>query len=164
MAGQASAQCKGWSDAWHQSHIERRGPRSCSTGEDDRIPDREWPLRVADPHRLRLRRPHSELRHAMQLPWQSFATFAATRDECLLSVLTKRSYGWDASGRGFPFEEQHPLFFDTEHARRDDRNGELPVHGCDVWPLKQASDVIVTGHARTLGGKPASSLSVAVTV
>jgi hypothetical protein len=101
---------------------------------------------------------------AMIPAWQTFATFALSSDACLLSVLCKRSYGWDASGRVFPLEEQAPLSQDVLHARRDDRNGELTVQGRDVWPLKQATDVIVTGHARTLCARPASSLAVAVSV
>jgi hypothetical protein len=100
----------------------------------------------------------------MHAPWQSFATFALTRDDALLSVLCKRSYGWDASGRVFPLDEQPPLGLDVRHARRDDRNGELLVQGRDIWPLKQATDVIVTGHARTPHAVPASSLPVAVSI
>lgn len=96
--------------------------------------------------------------------WQSFATFALTRDAALLSVLCKRSYSWDASGRVTPLAEQPPLAFDVAHAVRDDRNGELLVQGRDVWPLKHATDVIVTGHARAAYAKPVSSLSVAVSV
>jgi hypothetical protein len=100
----------------------------------------------------------------MQPPWQSFATFAATREACLLSVLYKRSYGWDARGRVFSLDEQPPLAFDVTHAKRQDRNGELPVQGRDTWPLKQATDVVVTGHARTPRGVSASSMPVAVCI
>ena len=100
----------------------------------------------------------------MSSTWQSFATFALTRDAALLSVLCKRSYGWDASGRVFPLDEQPALAFDVQYSVREDRNGQLPVQGVDVWPLKQATDVIVTGHARTPRGLPASSLAVAVTI
>lgn len=100
----------------------------------------------------------------MSSDWQSFGTFVLTREAGLLSVLCKRSYSWDARGQVAVLDEQPPLAFDVVHATREDRNGQVPVQGCDVWPLKQASDVVVTGHARTPYAVPRSRLAVAVSI
>jgi hypothetical protein len=93
-----------------------------------------------------------------------FASFARDSEGFVLSVLCKRSYTWDARGNVTPLAEQPALALDVEHAKRDDRNGEILTQGRDVWPLKLATDVIVTGHAQAPGGTPAREFDVAVSI
>ena len=97
-------------------------------------------------------------------PYQSFASFARVSDGFVLSVLCKRSYAWDASGTVTPLAEQPPLSLDVVRAQREDRNGEMLTQGRDVWPLKLATDVIVTGRAHAPGGVRTREFDVAVSV
>jgi hypothetical protein len=101
---------------------------------------------------------------ANSTPITSYVAFARTSDAYVLSVLCKRSYRWDKEGRVRPATEPCALSLDEVHARRDDRNGALVVQGRDVWPLKAATDVIVTGHAHAPDGRPVSKLDVSVSV
>jgi hypothetical protein len=96
--------------------------------------------------------------------YQSFATIARTEDRFVLSVLCKRSYQWDRAGTVTAADEQLPLSHDIVHAERDDRNGQLLVQGRDTWPLKDGTDVIVTGHARCPGRQLLTELLVGVRV
>jgi len=95
--------------------------------------------------------------------WQCHATFAAVDPSILLSVLTKRTYAW-SQGRVVPADEQKPLAFDTEEEKRDGKYGGVITQGCDVWPIKTATDVVVTGKARSRAGQPTTSMSVGVSV
>ncbi|HKO94619.1 MAG TPA: DUF2169 domain-containing protein [Polyangiaceae bacterium] len=97
-------------------------------------------------------------------PYRSFATFARLSDSFVLSVLCKRSYEWDARGNVTPAKEQPPLALDVERAKREDRNGEMLTQGRDVWPLKLATDVIVTGHAHAPRGVAVPEFEVGVSV
>lgn len=94
--------------------------------------------------------------------FEHHATFARTPDNFVLSVLSKRTYRWNTSGSVVPTEVQAPLALDIEHERRSDRNGEVVVQGRDVWPLKTATDVIVTGRAHAPRGDAVTQLPVEV--
>ena len=96
--------------------------------------------------------------------FQSYATFARTPEGFVLSVLTKRSYGWSANGLVHGLGEQPPLCRDITRADRDDRNGQIVTQGRDVWPLKPATDVIVTGHAHAPAGTSVRELPIEVRV
>lgn len=95
--------------------------------------------------------------------WQCHATFAAADSTIFLSVLAKRTYAW-SMGRVVPAAEQRPLAFDTEEEKRDEKRSGVITQGCDVWPIKLATDVVVTGKARARGGQPTTSMSVGVSV
>jgi len=97
-------------------------------------------------------------------PYQCFATFARAQDDYLLSVLCKRTYRWTPGGDVGWADEQSPLADDIELAGRGDRNGEIVKQGRDTWPLKRASDVIVTGHAHSPGETPVPRLDIGVSI
>jgi hypothetical protein len=97
-------------------------------------------------------------------PYQCFSTFARTRDRFLLSVLCKRTYRWAPGGEVGWADEQQPLTRDIELVRRGDRNGEMLRQGRDAWPLKLATDVVVTGHAHSPGEAPVPRLDVGVSI
>jgi hypothetical protein len=80
-----------------------------------------------------------------------------------LSVLTKRTYVW-SQGRVVPADEQKPLAFDTEEQKRDEKFSGVITQGCDIWPIKLATDVVVTGKARARAGQPTTSMAVGVSV
>lgn len=100
----------------------------------------------------------------MKSPLISYGTFARTEDAFLVSIMSKRTYAWNDAGHVRLADEQLPLTLDIEHAQRDDRNGRIVVQGRDVWPLKAATDVIVTGHAHAAGERPVTELPIAVAV
>jgi hypothetical protein len=95
-------------------------------------------------------------------PLTDFGTFARTDDAYVVSILSKRTYRWNEEGRVRLADEQLPLALDIEHAEREDRNGQIVVQGRDVWPLKAATDVIVTGHAHA--DRAVTELAIAVSV
>lgn len=94
----------------------------------------------------------------------SFATFAHTPEGSVLSVLSKRSYRWTARGELALLDEQPPLAHDIKLAEREDRNGEVMLQGRDTWPLKLATDVVVSGHARSAHDRRVSQLNVELSV
>jgi hypothetical protein len=97
-------------------------------------------------------------------PYQCFSTFARTREGFVLSVLSKRTYRWTPSGEVGWADEQRPLTRDIELVKRGDRNGEMVRQGRDAWPLKLATDVVVTGHAHSPGEAPVPRLDVGVSI
>lgn len=94
--------------------------------------------------------------------WQCHATMSAVEPNVYLSVLTKRTYAW-SQGRVVPADEQQPLAFDTVEEKRDEKFSGVITQGCDTWPIKLATDVVVTGKARTRG-QPTTSMAVGVSV
>ena len=95
--------------------------------------------------------------------WQCHATMSAFEPHIYLSVLTKRTYAW-AQGRVVPADEQQPLAFDTQEDKRDEKRSGVITQGCDIWPIKLASDVVVTGKAHSRAGQPTTSMVVGVSV
>jgi hypothetical protein len=102
--------------------------------------------------------------HATDSRFQNHAAFARTADHFVLSVLSKRTYAWNAAGAVGAASTQRPMALDISHERRSDRNGEVVVQGRDVWPLKAATDVVVTGHAHAPRGDAVTQLPVEVSV
>ncbi|AKT42714.1 DUF2169 family type VI secretion system accessory protein [Chondromyces crocatus] len=77
----------------------------------------------------------------------------------ILSVLTKRTYTIEPSGRCVLADEQLPLQGDIEtHA--DDTN--LLAHDTDLYPIKPLTDVVVLGRAHA--ARPQTQLDVRVRV
>jgi hypothetical protein len=107
--------------------------------------------------------PPSTSPRAQASRWQCHATFTALEPSVFLSVLTKRTYAW-SQGRIVPADEQKPLAFDIEEETREGKHGGVITQGCDVWPIKLATDVVVSGKARARAGQPTTSMSVGVSV
>lgn len=95
--------------------------------------------------------------------WQCHATMAAVDPVVYLSVLSKRTYAWSPRGV-VPADEQKPLAFDTQEEKRDEKRSGIIVQGCDTWPIKVATDVVVAGKAHTRGGQPVTTMPVVVSV
>lgn len=96
--------------------------------------------------------------------WQNFATIARGNESYVLSVLCKKTYGWNRSGTVFTVQEQKPLTDDIKLEKRDDRNGVMVTQGRDLWALKVATDVVVMGNAHVLHGIPVHRMTVSVDV
>ena len=96
--------------------------------------------------------------------FQNFGTFARLASSVSVSILSKRSYVWDSNGDVHPAREQAPITHDISVTQPADRNGEIVTQGRDAWPIKVATDVIVTGHAHAPAGEHVHALLVAVSV
>jgi hypothetical protein len=75
----------------------------------------------------------------------------------ILSLLARRAYHADDSGRLTPLAEASPL---VEQARPAPDDPDLLSADTDLWPFKPHTDVIVLGHA--YGGEPTFRAVVAI--
>lgn len=76
---------------------------------------------------------------------ETYATISREDFGFVLSVLTKQTFGWSEWGR-LTEAEQQPMTHDVELAETN--HFVVPITGRDTWPMKYATDVVVTGCAR----------------
>lgn len=101
----------------------------------------------------------------MAPPYEMFATLA--RDplgEPIISVIAKRTYEILPGGKVRYADQQLPLVQKEEYETRDDRPCDVPLAELDTWPIKMATDIVVTGKVHTPDHRPVTQMNAGVQV